>query len=210
MPSSEDAPAPVLMFPFAVDYPVAHVGRAFLIDPEAARLVLDQDRVVASFGPWRLETTLDNIESVHVTGPYSAAKVIGPPRLSLKDRGLTFATTTERGLCLRFHEPVRGIEPLGLLRHPGLTVTVQDPDHVAEVLERARTVQRRAPDAEVGEWLAETARDALQGETASQLRAQAAQRGIEHASSASKAELVEELAQADDDPATREERARRK
>jgi hypothetical protein len=154
--------------------------------------------VIASFGPWRVVTTLDNIDDVTVTGPYAAWRVLGPPHLSLSDRGLTFATTTDKGVCVRFREPVAGIDPFGLVRHPGLTVTVQDPEHVAEVIDRARRVARRSSD-DIEERLAETARDALQGETTSQLRAQAAQRGIDHASSASKAELIEELMEHDPD-----------
>jgi len=50
------------------------------------------------------------------------------------DRGLTFATNGERGLCIRFRDPVSGIEPTGHLRHPGLTVTVADVDALARVL----------------------------------------------------------------------------
>jgi hypothetical protein len=30
-------------------------------------------------------------------------------------------------VCLLFHEPVPGGETLGLVKHPGLTVTVEDP-----------------------------------------------------------------------------------
>ena len=55
-------------------------------------------------------------------------KTIGPAHLSLADRGLTFATNRDEGVCIRFHEPVKGIDPLGVLRHPALTVTVDDVD----------------------------------------------------------------------------------
>jgi hypothetical protein len=36
---------------------------------------------------------------------------IGPAHLSLADRGPTFATNPDAGLCLRFPEPVAGIDP---------------------------------------------------------------------------------------------------
>jgi len=29
-------------------------------------------------------------------------------------------------VCIRFHVPVRGVDGLGVVRHPGLTVTVED------------------------------------------------------------------------------------
>jgi hypothetical protein len=65
-------------------------------------------------------------------------KVLGPPHLSFRDRGLTFATNQERGVCVRFHEPVAGIDPRGWIRHPGLTVTVEDPEALIAAIERHR------------------------------------------------------------------------
>jgi hypothetical protein len=54
--------------------------------------------------------------------------------LAVTDRGLTFATNGERGVLISFHEPVPGLEPTGLLRHPELTVTVADIDGLVERL----------------------------------------------------------------------------
>src|SRR6056297_3357043 len=68
----------------------------------AAVTVADGD-LDARFGPWRVTTPLANIESARVTGPYVWPKVIGPAHLSLADRGLTFATNPDRGVCLSFH-----------------------------------------------------------------------------------------------------------
>jgi hypothetical protein len=84
------------------------------------------DVLEVAFGPWRVRTPLDNVAGADVDGPYPAWKVIGP-HLSLADRGLTLGTSTRAGACIRFHEPVPGIEPTGLLAHPSLTVTVQRP-----------------------------------------------------------------------------------
>lgn len=50
---------------------------------------------------------------------------------------MTCATNGEQGLCIRFREPVRGLEPLGVLRHPAVTVTVEDGKQLARVLKRA-------------------------------------------------------------------------
>ncbi|MGH3900557.1 MAG: hypothetical protein ACRDTA_20380 [Pseudonocardiaceae bacterium] len=91
--------------------------------------------LVARFGLWVLRTPLDNIADVTVTGPFRAWRVIGP-RLSLADRGLTFGSNTALGACIRFRHPVPGLDPLGLLRHPALTVTVRDPDALARQLRR--------------------------------------------------------------------------
>ena len=70
------------------------------------------------------------------TGPYKWWRVAGPPRLSLIDRGLTMATNTQKGVCLKFRRPVRGIEPVGIFRHPAVTVTPRQPDRLVEALTR--------------------------------------------------------------------------
>ncbi|MGW5720923.1 hypothetical protein ACWEVP_32445 [Amycolatopsis sp. NPDC003865] len=98
-------------------------------------LELDADGLRVRFGPWSVTTPLANIAGAEASGPFTPLRALGV-RLSLADRGLTFGTTTEGGVCLRFREPVRGIDPWGLIRHPGLTVTVCEPDLVAEAINR--------------------------------------------------------------------------
>lgn len=104
---------------------------------------LDDDVFVATFGPWRLSTPTSNIAGAHVDGPYKAWRAIGA-RLSLADRGLTYGSATDRGVCVHFRRPVPGLEPTGLLRHPTLTVTVAQPGMLVEALERARIRSRRS------------------------------------------------------------------
>lgn len=94
---------------------------------------LDEDVFTATFGRWRLSTPRANVVAAHVTGPYAAWRAVGP-RLSLTDRGLTFGTGPGPGLCVEFAEPVPGIEPTGLVRHPSLTVTVAEPTLLADAL----------------------------------------------------------------------------
>lgn len=78
-----------------------------------------------------------NISAIAVTGPYAFLKTAGPARLAITDRGLTFATNGNRGVLISFHSPVRGLDPLGVLRHPELTVTVAKIDGLAERLRSA-------------------------------------------------------------------------
>ncbi len=92
-------------------------------------------RLVARFGPWQVATELTNIAHVSVTGPYFALKTVGPARLSISDRGLTFATNDARGLCIEFREPVTGIDPKEFVHHPALTVTVADIEGLCAALE---------------------------------------------------------------------------
>jgi hypothetical protein len=91
----------------------------------------------AHFGPWRVVTPLANVRDVAETGPYAFFKTAGPARLAITDRGLTFATNGDRGVLISFRSPVRGLDPLGVVRHPELTVTVTDVHRLATLL-RAR------------------------------------------------------------------------
>jgi hypothetical protein len=93
------------------------------------------ERLQIRFGPWVIETPMANVEGAERTGPYNWWKVAGPPHLSFKDLGLTFATTDEDGVCLRFKEPVRAL-PIGPLRHRAVTVTVDDPEELLHFIEQ--------------------------------------------------------------------------
>jgi hypothetical protein len=119
-------------FCFARTYRLA--GRAFGISPATAFVDVGDQELDAHFGPWRVSTPLANITDVAVTGRYAFLKTAGPARLAITDRGLTFATNGDRGVLISFRTPVRGLDPLGVLRHPELTVTVAEVDRLAELL----------------------------------------------------------------------------
>jgi hypothetical protein len=101
--------------------------------PRTAWVEVTDERFEACFGLWTCATDRANVKAVTRTGPYQWFRVIGT-RVSLADRGLTFGTNTQAGLCVRFHAPVGGVDPLGLVRHPALTVTVAQVDRLAEAL----------------------------------------------------------------------------
>ncbi len=90
----------------------------------------------ARFGPWAVRTPVDNLAGSEVSGPFGFLRTAGSARLSFSDRGLTFATNGDEGLCVRFHEPVRGIDLAGVIRHPGLTVTVADVGGLRRAIEQ--------------------------------------------------------------------------
>ena len=123
-------------FRFAFEPRVAPLSMAFGITPWTSGVELVDGELRVRFGPWSLTTPLDNVASAEVTGPYSFLKVAGPAHLSFADRGVTFATSTRQGVCIRFKKPVPAIEPRGLIKHPGLTVTVEDAEELVELLSR--------------------------------------------------------------------------
>ena len=106
----------------------------FGVTPATASVHVDQGGLRVRFGLWRVETDLANVAGTERSGPYQVAKTIGPAHLSLVDKGMTCATNRRRGLCVRFHEPVRGLDPLGKILHPGLTPTVADIDGLEAAL----------------------------------------------------------------------------
>lgn len=136
-PSPPPSPPRHRNFGFAFEPRMVPFSLAVGVTPFTARVEVADGELRARFGPWSVRTSLDNVEAAEVTGPYSFPKVVGPPRLSLADRGLTFATSTRRGVCIRFKEPVTGALPFGILRHPALTVTVEDPEGLADALRSA-------------------------------------------------------------------------
>lgn len=127
------------VFPFRFVTAYLLAGLPFGIVPSRAVVIVGDDTLNVRFGSWRLRTPLGNVRAVTVTGPYGWLKTAGPPRLSLADRGLTCATNPDRGVCVAFHRPVPGLDPLGVLRHSGVTVTVDDVEGLHDLL------LRRAP-----------------------------------------------------------------
>jgi hypothetical protein len=124
----------VQRFEFRFDPAYRRAARPFGITPGRAWVQIDDERLVARYGPWRLETPLSNIRSVEITGPYRFYRTAGPARLGVSDAGLTFASNGERGVLISFRKRVPAIDPLGVLRHPELTVTVADVDGLVRAL----------------------------------------------------------------------------
>jgi hypothetical protein len=125
------------LFRFAEAY--RRPAQLFGVTPASAWVDVDKTMLRARFGPWRVTTPLANISNVAVTGPYAFLKTAGPARLAITDRGLTFATNGDRGVLISFRNPVPGLEPTGLLRHPELTVTVEDTEGLARRLRAKAT-----------------------------------------------------------------------
>jgi hypothetical protein len=173
-------------FAFADDGRVSPFGRIFGVAPRNSRVEIDGSTLRATFGPWRVATPLANVEHVEVQGPYHWAKVAGPARYSMKDHSLTFATTVRRGVAISFTEPIRGLDPLGVYRHPSLTVTVEDPETFAATL---RSAIEHVDEIERDEH------DHLAGMTAKELRELGRRHGLEGVSGLKKDELVEALSE---------------
>lgn len=124
-------------FLFAPTYRSA--ARVFGIKPSTAWVEVSDERLEARFGPWRVSTPINNVIDATITGPYAFLKTAGPARLAITDLGLTFASNGAQGVLITFARAVSGLDPLGLLRHPELTVTVRETARLAALLNRPRT-----------------------------------------------------------------------
>jgi hypothetical protein len=118
--------APGQQFRFAIDPAYRWAARLLRLTDASAHVEVGPRDLTIRFGLWSLATPLGNVADAELTGPYAWWRALGPPRLSLADRGVTFATSTRQGVCVTFVEPVGGVLPVPGLRHPGATVTVED------------------------------------------------------------------------------------
>ncbi len=128
MPASPGPHHQPARFDFRYVGAVGLAAQAVSATPRRAFVEVSDETFSVRFGPWSMSTPVSNISGIQESGPYATWKVIGPPRVSFADRGITFATNRDRGVCISFFEPVPGIEPTGRVLHPGVTVTVSDPD----------------------------------------------------------------------------------
>jgi hypothetical protein len=119
-------------FSFAFDRrfmpPLALIG----VMPPTASVTVDGSDLTVRFGPWRLQTPRDNVIEACRTGPYTWWRTIGM-HLSMIDRGVSFGTSTTGGVCVRFGAPVQAVAGRWL-RHPAVTVTVEEPDELIDAL----------------------------------------------------------------------------
>ena len=121
-------------FPFRFDPAYRRLARPFGVTPQRAWVLVGEEEFEARYGPWCVRTPLSNIATAEATGPYSFLKTAGPARLAITDRGLTFASNGDRGVCITFNSPVRGIDRSGRIHHPELTVTLLDVDGLVAAL----------------------------------------------------------------------------
>jgi hypothetical protein len=116
-----------MRFPFRFATSYRPAALLFGVTPGTAYVDVTGTELAVRFGLWRLRTPMANVASVKRTGSFSYLKTAGPPHFSFADHGITFATNGDDAVCLRFHDPVKLLDPTGRVRHPGATLTVADP-----------------------------------------------------------------------------------
>ena len=116
-------------FAYAVDKGPAPFWLPFGLRPSKDGVTITDDGTFrATFGFFKVETPLTNIDEAHVTRNYRWWTAAGA-RGSIVDDGLTFGTNRRAGVCVQFREPVPS--PLRRKGHSAITVTVADIDGLA-------------------------------------------------------------------------------
>lgn len=119
-------------FRYDVDNRFAPMWAPFAVRPWRDGVTITDDGLfVATYGFFRLQTPLDNVDGAHVTSGYRWWTAVGA-RQSLVDDGLTFGTNAKAGVCVHFGEKVRSA--LSRKGHSALTVTVADVDGLVVAL----------------------------------------------------------------------------
>lgn len=93
--------------------------------------VTAKGELVATYGRFKVTTTLDNVNHTEVTGPHRWYTAVGL-RLSFADDGITFGTNHRKGLSIAFVKKVPRV--IGLRKHSTLWVSVADPEGLAKAI----------------------------------------------------------------------------
>ena len=86
--------------------------------------ITEDGSLVATYGRFRVRTTLANVDHTVVTGPHRWYTAVGL-RLSFADDGVTFGTNHYLGLSIAFKSKIPAV--IGPRDHSSLWVSVGDP-----------------------------------------------------------------------------------
>ncbi len=92
---------------------------------------ISDGQLVATYGRFNVETSLDNIDHTRITGPHRWYTAVGL-RLSFTDDGLTFGTNHKKGLSIAFVNRIPKV--IGFKDHSLLWVSVADPEGLAAAI----------------------------------------------------------------------------
>ena len=87
--------------------------------------------LIATFGLFKVKTTLANVDHTEITGPHRWYTAVGL-RLSMTDDGITFGTNHHKGLSIAFVKKIPRV--IGFRKHSLLWVSVADPEGLAKAI----------------------------------------------------------------------------
>lgn len=118
-------------FPYRLDRRWSALFFALGVRDDDGVSITDKGTLIATFGRFKVKTTLDNIDHTTVTGPHRWYTAVGL-RLSFADDGLTFGTNHYKGLSIAFVKKIP--KAIGFKDHSMLWVSVADPAGLAKAI----------------------------------------------------------------------------
>ncbi len=118
-------------FPYRLDKRWAPLFLVLGVSEEDGVEITDDGKLIATYGRFSVNTTLDNVDHTRVTGPHRWYTAVGL-RLSFTDDGITFGTNHHKGLWIAFVNKIPKI--IGFRDHSLLWVSVADPEGLAAAI----------------------------------------------------------------------------
>lgn len=122
---------PDQFFPYRMDMRFKPTFIALRVRKSDGVTLTTDGRLVATYGRFRVETPVSNIDHTVVDGPHRWYTAVGL-RLSGTDDGITFGTNYRSGLSIAFKERVPKV--IGPRDHSTLWVSVAEPQQLAEAI----------------------------------------------------------------------------
>ena len=120
-------------FPYRFDKRWSALFFALGVKDKDGVSITGKGEFIATFGRFKVKTTLDNIDHTLITGPHRWYTAVGL-RLSLTNDGLTFGTNHRKGLSIAFVDRIPKV--IGFRKHSTLWVSVADPEGLAAAIGR--------------------------------------------------------------------------
>ena len=118
-------------FPYRLDKRWSVLFFALGVTEKDGVTITSKGELIASFGRFRVKTTLSNIDHTVVDGPHRWYTAVGL-RLSMTDDGVTFGTNHYKGLSIAFVKRIPRV--IGFRKHSLLWVSVADPEGLAAAI----------------------------------------------------------------------------
>jgi hypothetical protein len=112
-------------FPYRLDKRWALLFLALGVTKDDGVTLDGKGALIATFGRYRVKTTLKNVASTEITGPHRWYTAVGL-RLSFTDDGITFGTNHKKGVSIVFNKKIPRV--IGFKKHSMLWVSVADPE----------------------------------------------------------------------------------
>ena len=93
--------------------------------------ITEKGELIATFGRFKVKTTLNNVKSTAIDGPHRWYTAVGL-RLSFADDGVTFGTNHKKGVSIAFVKKIPRV--IGFKKHSMLWVSVADPQGLVKAI----------------------------------------------------------------------------